>query len=100
EAKAAGSRIGYPLLGRPTYVLGGRAMEIVYDDAMLARYIETAAQVSPAHPILIDRFLEDAIEADVDALCDGTDVYIGGVMEHIEDAGIHPRDSASVLPPT
>jgi carbamoyl-phosphate synthase large subunit len=74
-------------------------MEIVYDDAMLARYIETAAQVSPAHPILIDRFLEDAIEVDVDALCDGTDVYIGGIMEHIEEAGIHSGDSACVIPP-
>ena len=99
EAKEAASRIGYPVLVRPSYVLGGRAMEIVYDDAMLARYIETAAQVSPAHPILIDRFLEDAIEVDVDALCDGTDVYIGGVMEHIEEAGIHSGDSACVLPP-
>jgi len=99
EAKEAAARIGYPVLVRPSYVLGGRAMEIVYDDAMLARYIETAAQVSPAHPILIDRFLEDAIEVDVDALCDGTDVYIGGVMEHIEEAGIHSGDSACVIPP-
>ncbi|HEV2686131.1 MAG TPA: carbamoyl-phosphate synthase large subunit, partial [Actinomycetota bacterium] len=99
EAKEAASRIGYPVLVRPSYVLGGRAMEIVYDDAMLARYIETAAQVSPAHPILIDRFLEDAIEVDVDALCDGANVYIGGVMEHIEEAGIHSGDSACVLPP-
>ena len=99
EAKEAAGRIGYPVLVRPSYVLGGRAMEIVYDDAMLARYIETAAQVSPAHPILIDRFLEDAIEVDVDALSDGTDVYIGGVMEHIEEAGIHSGDSACVLPP-
>ena len=99
QAKEAAARIGYPVLVRPSYVLGGRAMEIVYDDAMLARYIETAAQVSPAHPILIDRFLEDAIEVDVDALCDGGDVYIGGVMEHIEEAGIHSGDSACVLPP-
>ncbi|MGZ4119097.1 MAG: carbamoyl-phosphate synthase large subunit [Actinomycetota bacterium] len=99
EAKEAAARIGYPVLVRPSYVLGGRAMEIVYDDAMLARYIETAAQVSPAHPILIDRFLEDAIEVDVDALCDGTDVLIGGIMEHIEEAGIHSGDSACVLPP-
>ena len=99
EAKEAAGRIGYPVLVRPSYVLGGRAMEIVYDDAMLARYIETAAQVSPAHPILIDRFLEDAIEVDVDALSDGTDVYIGGIMEHIEEAGIHSGDSACVLPP-
>jgi carbamoyl-phosphate synthase large subunit len=99
EAKAHAERIGYPVLVRPSYVLGGRAMEIVYDDAMLARYIETAAQVSPEHPILIDRFLEDAIEVDVDALCDGTDIYVGGVMEHIEEAGIHSGDSACVLPP-
>ena len=99
EAKEIAGRIGYPVLVRPSYVLGGRAMEIVYDDAMLARYIETAAQVSPAHPILIDRFLEDAIEVDVDALCDETGVYIGGVMEHIEEAGIHSGDSACVLPP-
>jgi len=99
EAKEAATRIGYPVLVRPSYVLGGRAMEIVYDDAMLARYIETAAQVSPAHPILIDRFLEDAIEVDVDALSDGIDVYIGGIMEHIEEAGIHSGDSACVLPP-
>jgi len=99
EAKEVTARIGYPVLVRPSYVLGGRAMEIVYDDAMLARYIETAAQVSPEHPILIDRFLEDAIEVDVDALCDGTEVLIGGVMEHIEEAGIHSGDSACVLPP-
>jgi carbamoyl-phosphate synthase large subunit len=99
EAKEVAMRIGYPVLVRPSYVLGGRAMEIVYDDAMLARYIETAAQVSPEHPILIDRFLEDAIEVDVDALCDGTDIYIGGVMEHIEEAGIHSGDSACVIPP-
>jgi len=99
EAKTVTERIGYPVLVRPSYVLGGRAMEIVYDDAMLARYIETAAQVSPEHPILIDRFLEDAIEVDVDALCDGEVIYIGGVMEHIEEAGIHSGDSACVLPP-
>ncbi|HVL32959.1 MAG TPA: carbamoyl-phosphate synthase large subunit, partial [Actinomycetota bacterium] len=99
EAKEITQRIGYPVLVRPSYVLGGRAMEIVYDDAMLARYIDTAAQVSPEHPILIDRFLEDAIEVDVDALCDGNDVYVGGVMEHIEEAGIHSGDSACVLPP-
>jgi carbamoyl-phosphate synthase large subunit len=99
EAKEVTARIGYPVLVRPSYVLGGRAMEIVYDDAMLARYIETAAKVSPEHPVLIDRFLEDAIEVDVDALSDGEHVFIGGVMEHIEEAGIHSGDSACVLPP-
>jgi len=99
EAKAIAERIGYPVLVRPSYVLGGRAMEIVYDDAMLARYIDTAAQVSPEHPILIDRFLEDAIEVDVDALCDGAEIFVGGVMEHIEEAGIHSGDSACVIPP-
>jgi carbamoyl-phosphate synthase large subunit len=99
EAKAVAERIGYPVLVRPSYVLGGRAMEIVYDDAMLARYIETATQASPERPILIDRFLEDAIEVDVDALCDTEDVQIGGIMEHIEEAGIHSGDSACVLPP-
>jgi carbamoyl-phosphate synthase large subunit len=99
EAREVTQRIGYPVLVRPSYVLGGRAMEIVYDDAMLARYIETAAAVNPEHPVLIDRFLEDAIEVDVDALCDGTEVFVGGVMEHIEEAGIHSGDSACVLPP-
>ncbi|MFP5225208.1 MAG: carbamoyl-phosphate synthase large subunit [Actinomycetota bacterium] len=99
QAREITQRIGYPVLVRPSYVLGGRAMEIVYDDAMLARYIETAAEVNPEHPVLIDRFLEDAIEVDVDALCDGAEVFIGGVMEHIEEAGIHSGDSACVLPP-
>jgi len=91
--------VGYPVLVRPSYVLGGRAMEIAYDDEMLSRYIENAASVSPEHPLLIDRFLEDAVEVDVDAVFDGTDLYIGGVMEHIEEAGIHSGDSACVLPP-
>ncbi|HVF11752.1 MAG TPA: carbamoyl-phosphate synthase large subunit [Actinomycetota bacterium] len=99
EAKAVAHRVGYPVLVRPSYVLGGRAMEIVYSDEMLDRYIQTAVEVSPAHLVLIDRFLEAAIEVDVDAVCDGVDVYIGGVMEHIEEAGIHSGDSACVLPP-
>jgi carbamoyl-phosphate synthase large subunit len=91
--------VGYPVLVRPSYVLGGRAMEIVYGDETLERYITTAAEVSPNHPVLIDRFLEGAIEVDVDAVCDGEDVFIGGIMEHIEEAGIHSGDSACVLPP-
>ncbi|MGI8426925.1 MAG: carbamoyl-phosphate synthase large subunit [Actinomycetota bacterium] len=99
DARLIAAAIGYPVLVRPSYVLGGRAMEIAYDDEMLGRYIENAAAVSPKHPLLIDRFLEDAIEVDVDAVFDGADLYIGGVMEHIEEAGIHSGDSACVLPP-
>jgi carbamoyl-phosphate synthase large subunit len=99
EALAVARRIGYPVLVRPSYVLGGRAMEIVYDDDTLDRFFQVAARVAPEHPVLIDRFLEDAFEADVDALCDGTRVVIGGVMQHIEDAGIHSGDSACVMPP-
>ncbi|MCU0620230.1 MAG: carbamoyl-phosphate synthase large subunit [Gemmatimonadales bacterium] len=99
EAVGVASRIGYPVLVRPSYVLGGRAMEIVYDDDTLRRYFERAARVAPEHPVLIDRFLEDAFEADVDAICDGTRCVIGGVMQHIEDAGIHSGDSACVIPP-
>jgi carbamoyl-phosphate synthase large subunit len=99
EAMEVVGRIGYPALVRPSYVLGGRAMEIVYSDEALERYIAGAVEVSPAHPVLIDRFLEDALEVDVDAICDGTDVYIGGVLEHIEEAGVHSGDSACVLPP-
>ena len=99
EAKAVADEIGYPVLVRPSYVLGGRGMEIVYDEAMLESYIERATQVSPEHPVLVDRFLDDAIEIDVDALFDGTDLYLGGVMEHIEEAGIHSGDSACALPP-
>jgi carbamoyl-phosphate synthase large subunit len=99
EAKAVAERIGYPALVRPSYVLGGRAMQIVYDESALRDYIATAVQVSPEHPILIDRFLEDAIEVDVDAIFDGEELYLGGVMEHIEEAGIHSGDSACVLPP-
>ena len=92
-------RVGYPVLVRPSYVLGGRAMEICYDDDGLQEYMGKAANVAPEHPVLIDRFLEDAFEFDVDAVCDGRDVFIGGVMQHIEEAGIHSGDSACVLPP-
>ncbi len=92
-------RIGYPVLVRPSYVLGGRAMEIVYDDASLDRYMTFAVQASPERPILVDRFLEDALEVDVDAIADGRRVVIAGIMEHIEEAGIHSGDSACVLPP-
>ena len=99
EALAVAARVGYPVLVRPSYVLGGRAMEIVYDDASLQRYFAVAARVAPEHPVLIDSFLEDAFEADVDAISDGQRCVIGGVMQHIEDAGIHSGDSACVLPP-
>jgi len=99
EAVGVAQRIGYPVLVRPSYVLGGRAMEIVYDDASLRDYFVKAARVAPEHPVLIDRFLEDAFEADVDAIADGTRCVIGGVMQHIEDAGVHSGDSACVLPP-
>jgi carbamoyl-phosphate synthase large subunit len=93
------TRIGYPVLVRPSYVLGGRAMQIVYDEDSLREYFEKAARVSEDRPVLIDSFLEDAFEADVDAVSDGNRVVIGGVMQHIEDAGIHSGDSACVLPP-
>ena len=99
EAVAVAQRIGYPVLVRPSYVLGGRAMEIVYDDGSLRDYFVKAARVAPEHPVLIDRFLEDAFEADVDAIGDGVRCVIGGVMQHIEDAGVHSGDSACVLPP-
>jgi carbamoyl-phosphate synthase large subunit len=99
EAVAVATRVGYPVLVRPSYVLGGRAMEICYDDASLRSYFARAALVAPEHPVLIDSFLEDAFEADVDAISDGTRCVIGGVMQHIEDAGIHSGDSACVLPP-
>ena len=92
-------RIGYPVLVRPSYVLGGRAMEIVYDDESLDRYMQNAVEATPDRPILVDKFLEDAIEVDVDAISDGKTVVIGGVMEHIEEAGIHSGDSSCVLPP-
>ena len=100
EAKAIADEIGYPVLVRPSYVLGGRGMEIVYDDATLRGYITRATDISPEHPVLVDRFLDDAIEIDVDALVDATgEVYLGGIMEHIEEAGIHSGDSACALPP-
>ncbi len=99
EAKEIASKIGYPVLVRPSYVLGGRAMDIVYDEASLQRYISEAVKVSGEHPILIDKFLDNAIEIDVDAVADGEDVFIGGIMEHIEHAGVHSGDSACVLPP-
>lgn len=99
EAKKIANDLTYPVLVRPSYVLGGRAMEIVYDDESLEEFIEKAAEVSPEHPILIDKFLEDAIEVDVDAICDGELCVIGGIMEHIEEAGVHSGDSAMVLPP-
>ncbi|MHA7155082.1 carbamoyl-phosphate synthase large subunit [Arthrobacter sp. TMN-50] len=99
DSKKIADKIGYPVLVRPSYVLGGRGMEIVYDEANLSRYIANATEITEAHPVLIDRFLEDAIEIDVDALYDGTDLYLGGIMEHIEEAGIHSGDSACVLPP-
>jgi len=99
EARSVARELGYPVLVRPSYVLGGRGMEIVYDDATLAGYVRRATQASPEHPVLIDAFLDDAIEIDVDALYDGTELYLGGVMEHIEEAGIHSGDSACALPP-
>lgn len=99
EAIELAERIGYPVLVRPSYVLGGRAMEIVYDRETLSDYFSRAVEVSEKHPVLIDRFLEDALEVDVDALSDGKDVFIAGIMEHVEEAGIHSGDSACVLPP-
>ena len=99
EASRIAQRIGYPVVVRPSYVLGGRAMEIVFDDTSLEAYMRQAVQVSPNHPVLVDKFLEDAVEVDVDAICDGRDVVIGGVMEHIEQAGVHSGDSACSLPP-
>jgi carbamoyl-phosphate synthase large subunit len=99
EAVLIAGEIGYPVLVRPSYVLGGRGMEIVYDDATLRSYMSRATEVSPGHPVLIDKFLDDAIEVDVDALYDGDELYLGGVMEHIEEAGIHSGDSACALPP-
>jgi carbamoyl-phosphate synthase large subunit len=98
-AKAIARRVGYPVVLRPSYVLGGRAMEIVFDDESLEAYVQRALAASPGLPVLIDKFLEDAIEVDVDAICDGPTVVIGGIMEHIEEAGIHSGDSACSLPP-
>ena len=99
EAEAVAAKIGYPLLVRPSYVLGGRGMMIAYDAGRLREYMAEATRVSPDHPIYLDRFLEGAIESDVDALCDGENVYIGGILEHIEEAGIHSGDSATCIPP-
>ena len=99
QARDIASDIGYPVLVRPSYVLGGRGMEIVYDEQALLDYISRATELAPDRPVLVDRFLEDAIEIDVDALFDGTDLYVGGIMEHIEEAGIHSGDSACTLPP-
>jgi carbamoyl-phosphate synthase large subunit len=99
DARKVADDIGYPVLVRPSYVLGGRGMEIVYDDGTLEAYVRRATEASPGHPVLIDRFLDDAIEIDVDALYDGEELYLGGVMEHIEEAGIHSGDSACALPP-
>jgi carbamoyl-phosphate synthase large subunit len=99
EALAVAERIGYPVLMRPSYVLGGRAMEIVEDSAQLEAYIQTAVQVSGDSPVLIDQYLRDATEVDVDAICDGTDVVVAGVLQHIEEAGVHSGDSACTLPP-
>ncbi|CAB0698551.1 carbamoyl-phosphate synthase large subunit [Corynebacterium diphtheriae] len=99
EAKIVANNIGYPVLVRPSYVLGGRGMEIVYDENSLHAYIERATEITSDHPVLVDRFLDNAIEIDVDALCDGENVYLAGVMEHIEEAGIHSGDSACALPP-
>jgi len=98
EALEIASRIGYPVLVRPSFVLGGRGMEIVYDDAALSGFISRATDITPDHPVLVDRFLDSAIELDVDALYDGQDLFLGGIMEHIEEAGIHSGDSACVLP--
>jgi carbamoyl-phosphate synthase large subunit len=99
QAALIARQIGYPVLVRPSYVLGGRAMEIVYEEADLKDYMERAVQASPDRPVLVDKFLEDAIEMDVDAVSDGKTVVIGGIMEHIEEAGIHSGDSACSLPP-
>jgi carbamoyl-phosphate synthase large subunit len=99
DAKRVADEIGYPVLVRPSYVLGGRGMEIVYDEQHLADYINRATEITADHPVLVDRFLDDAVEIDVDALYDGHDLYLGGVMEHIEEAGIHSGDSACALPP-
>jgi carbamoyl-phosphate synthase large subunit len=99
NAVRVAEQVGYPLLVRPSYVLGGRAMEIVYDEPALRDYFERAVRASPDHPVLLDTFLEDAFEADVDAIADGENVVIAGVMQHIEDAGVHSGDSACVLPP-
>jgi carbamoyl-phosphate synthase large subunit len=99
DAIKVANEIGYPVLVRPSYVLGGRAMAIIYDEESLLEYIKTAVNLSPEHPILVDQFLEDALEVDVDAICDGEDIYIGAIMQHIEQAGVHSGDSACMIPP-
>jgi carbamoyl-phosphate synthase large subunit len=99
DAREIAAEIGYPVLVRPSYVLGGRGMQIVYNDDSLRSYIEAATEISPDRPVLVDRFIDDAVEIDVDALFDGTDLFLGGVMEHIEEAGIHSGDSSCALPP-
>ena len=99
EALKVATAIGYPVLVRPSFVLGGRGMQIVYDDTSLSEFIEIATQINPEHPVLIDKFLDDAIEIDVDALYDGEDLYVAGIMEHVEEAGVHSGDSACVIPP-
>ena len=99
DARAIADDIGYPVLVRPSYVLGGRGMEIVYDESTPSSYIAGPPRSRQAHPVLVDRFLDDAVEIDVDALYDGSELYLGGVMEHIEEAGIHSGDSACALPP-
>jgi carbamoyl-phosphate synthase large subunit len=99
EALNIAAEIGYPLMVRPSFVLGGRAMEVVHDEVMLKRYVQAAVNVSPERPILIDKFLENAIEAEADAIADGTDAFVPAVMEHIEEAGVHSGDSACVIPP-
>jgi len=99
DAIKIAQNIEYPVLVRPSYVLGGRAMSIIYDEKSLISYIKTAVQLTPEHPILVDKYLENAVEIDVDAICDGDDVYIGSIMEHIEEAGIHSGDSACIIPP-
>ena len=99
QAIKIAERIGYPLMVRPSYVLGGRAMEVVYDESMLSEYVQKAVDVSPQRPILIDKFLDNAIEAEADAICDGSDAFVPAVMEHIEMAGVHSGDSACVIPP-
>lgn len=100
EALAATARIGYPVVVRPSFVLGGRAMEIVHSDEELARYMKEAVEASDDHPVLIDHYLSGAIELDVDVVCDGDEMYVGGIMQHIEEAGVHSGDSACILPPT
>lgn len=99
DAVKVAEHIGYPVLVRPSYVLGGRSMAIIFDQPSLLNYINTAVELSPEHPILVDKFIEDAVEVDVDAICDGDDVYIGAIMEHVEEAGIHSGDSACMIPP-